>query len=214
VGGVVLQDGRSISCDAVVVAIGVVPRTELVKDSPVAVNRGIIVDRRMQTSVRGVYACGDVAEAFDFVQKEDRVIPVWPNAYIGGRVAGHNMAGARAKYAGGTGMNSLNCFGLSITSAGVVDPGDGDGYEILNTPATAASYRKVVLKKGRIVGMVFLGDIEKSGVVFGLMKDGVNVRGFKEALLRRDFGLNSLPEELRREMLGVRPNPEEAVVAR
>ena len=134
VGGVILQDGRSISCDAVVVAIGVVPRTELVKDSPVAVNRGIIVDRRMQTSVRDVYACGDVAEAFDFVQKADRVIPVWPNAYIGGRVAGQNMADVRAKYPGGTAMNSLNCFGLSVVSAGLVDPGDTEGYEILSTP--------------------------------------------------------------------------------
>lgn len=214
VGGVVLQDGRSISCDAVVVAIGVVPRTELVRDSPVAVNRGIVVDRRMQTSVRGVYACGDVAEAFDFVQKADRVIPVWPNAYIGGRVAGHNMAGARAKYPGGTAMNSLNCFGLSIASAGLVDPGDTEGYEILSTPATAKSYRKIVLKRGRVVGMIFLGDIERSGVVFGLMKDGVNVRGFKEALLRRDFGLSALPEQLRREMLGIGPAAAETLVAR
>jgi len=213
VGGVILQDGRSISCDAVVVAIGVVPRTELVKDSPVAVNRGIIVDRRMQTSVRDVYACGDVAEAFDFVQKADRVIPVWPNAYIGGRVAGQNMAGARAKYPGGTVMNSINCFGLSVASAGLVDPGDTEGYEILSTPATAASYRKIVLRKGRVVGMIFLGDIERSGVVFGLMKDGVKVSSFKEALLRRDFGLNALPEELRREMLGIGPAPEEVVVA-
>jgi NAD(P)H-nitrite reductase large subunit len=212
VGRVILQDGRSISCDAVVVAIGVVPRTELVKGSPVAVNRGIIVDRRMQTSVRDVYACGDVAEAFDFVQKAERVIPVWPNAYLGGRVAGLNMAGARTKYAGGTAMNSLNCFGLSVASAGLVDPGDADGYETLSTPATATSYRKIVLKRGRVVGMIFLGDVERSGVVFGLMKDGVNVSGFKEALLRRDFGLSALPDPLRREMLGIGPAPEEEAV--
>jgi NAD(P)H-nitrite reductase large subunit len=213
VGGVMLQDGRSISCDAVVVAIGVVPRTELVKDSPVAVNRGVIVDRRMQTSVRDVYACGDVAEAFDFVQKADRVIPVWPNAFIGGRVAGRNMAGARAKYAGGTAMNALNYFGLSVASAGLVDPGDTKGYEILSTPATATSYRKIVLKKGRVVGTIFLGDIETSGVVFGLMRGGVKVSGFKEDLLRPDFGLNALPDQLRREMLGIGPAPEDAVVA-
>ncbi len=213
VGGVVLQDGQTIPCDAVVLAIGVVPRTELVKDSPVAVNRGVIVDRRMQTSVRDVYACGDVAEAFDFVRKADRVIPVWPNAYIGGRVAGQNMAGARAKYPGGTAMNSLNCFGLSVVSAGLIEPEDTDGYEILSTPATAASYRKIVLKRGRVAGMIFLGDIETSGVVFGLMKDGVKVSGFKEDLLRQDFGLNALPDELRREMLGIGPAPEDAVVA-
>ncbi len=62
--------------------------------------------------------------------------------------------------------------------------------------------------------MIFLGDIERSGVVFGLMKDGVDVGAFKEALLRPDFGLNALPEQLRREMFGVGPAPEDAVVAR
>jgi NAD(P)H-nitrite reductase large subunit len=213
VGGVILQDGQSISCDAVVVAIGVIPRTELVEGSPIAVNRGIVVDRRMQSSVRDVYACGDVAEAFDFVQKAERVIPVWPNAYIGGRVAGQNMAGLRVRYPGGTAMNSLNWFGLSIVSAGVVDPGDVEGYEILSTPATAESYRKIVLKKGRVVGMIFLGEIEGSGVVFGLMKDGVNVSSFKEALLRPNFGLSALPDQLRWEMLGVVPVGQKVEVA-
>ena len=42
-------------------------------------------------------------------------------------------------------------------------------------------------------------------MVFGLMKDSINVSGFKEALLRRDLGLSALPDQLRREMLGPIP---------
>jgi hypothetical protein len=43
--------------------------------------------------------------------------------------------------------------------------------------------------------MVFMGNIEKSGIVYSLIKDRVNVNGFKQALVACDFGLLSLPEE-------------------
>lgn len=204
VGGVILQDGRTIACDGVVFAIGVTPRVELAARSPVTVDRGIVVDRRMATSCRDVYACGDGAEAYDFVHKTNRLIPVWPNAVAGGRVAGFNMAGQRTRYEGSTGMNSLNCFGLATVAAGMVDPKDDPGCEILTTSGAGnGTYRKIVLKNNRVVGMVFVGDIERSGVVFGLMKDGISVRRCKEALLSADFGLGALPDDLRRKRLSL-----------
>jgi NAD(P)H-nitrite reductase large subunit len=206
VGGVVLEDGRTMACDGVVFAIGVAPRTELVTGSAVTVNRGIVVDRHMATSCRNVYACGDAAEAYDFIHKANRLIPVWPNAVAGGQVAGYNMAGRRISYDGSTGMNSLNCFGLSVVAAGMVDAKDDSACEVLaKSGAANGTYRKIVLKNNRIVGMVFVGDIERSGIVFGLMKDGINVRRFKEALLSPDFGLGALPDDLRRKRLSL-PN--------
>lgn len=203
VGGVVLNDGRQVPCDLVVVAIGVSPRTDLVAGSPVEVKRGIVVDRRMATNVPGVYACGDVAEAYDFLHGENRVTPIWPNAVLGGRVAGHNMAGWPDSYAGGTAANSLNYFGLAITAAGVVDPADGSCEVFSASGPGEGCYRKVVLRDGRIVGLLFMGEIEWSGVVYGLMRDGVDVGAFKDSLLSRGFGLASLPEELRRQKLGL-----------
>jgi NAD(P)H-nitrite reductase large subunit len=59
VNGVLLDKGERLECDMVVVAIGVRPRIELVKDTPVKVGRGIVVDKHMKTSVPNVYACGD-----------------------------------------------------------------------------------------------------------------------------------------------------------
>jgi NAD(P)H-nitrite reductase large subunit len=204
VGGVIVQDGRTIACDGVVFAIGVAPRTELVAESAVAVNRGIVVNRHMATSCKDVYACGDAAEAYDFIHKTNRLIPVWPNAVAGGQVAGYNMAGRRTSYGGSTGMNSLNCFGVSTVAAGLVEPNGDPSYEVLvRSSAPNGTHRKIVLKNNRIVGMVFVGDIERSGVVFGLMKDGINVRRFKEALLSPDFGLAALPDDLRRKRLSL-----------
>ena len=205
VSSVSLNDGRSLPCEMIVIAIGVQPRLELVLGSEIKTNRGIVVDRHMETSMPDVYACGDAAEAYDFVYGENRLTPIWPNAYTGGRVAGLNMAGTPAEYPGGTAMNSMKYFGVNIVSAGIVTPPD-DSYETVSE-RHGDIYRKVVLKDGMIVGMVFASDIEKSGIIYNLMKDRVNVDSFKEALVADDFGLASLPEEIWRERLAI-PLPE------
>jgi len=202
--GVTLDDGRPIPCEIVIVAIGVQPRTELVSGTEMRINRGISVDRHMATSSPDVYACGDVAEAYDFVYGENRLTPIWPNAYIGGRVAGFNMAGIPTEYQGGTKMNSMKYFGLAIVSAGMVAPPD-DTYEIISQRHDGI-YRKVIIKGGKIAGLVFAGDIEKSGIVYNLMKDRVNVDSFKEALVADDFGLAYLPEEIWRARLAIPPS--------
>ena len=198
--GVKLDSGETIPCDLVVIAIGVLPRTELVQGTEIKVNRGIVVDRNMATSSPDVYACGDVAEAYDFVLDTNRLTPIWPNAYIGGRVAGFNMAGVKTEYAGGTAMNSVNYFGIDIATAGIVNSPDGN-YEVLTIDKDGV-YQKVILSDGLIAGIVFVKDIEKSGMIFGLMREKVDVSDFKQSLLADDFGLAYMPQELWRERLG------------
>jgi len=202
--GITTDGGIPIPCELVVVAIGVRPSTELVAGSGIKINRGIVVDRYMATSSADVYACGDVAEAYDFIYGENRLTPVWPNAYMGGRVAGFNMAGVPTEYAGGTAMNSLKYFGVAIVSAGIVNLPD-DSYEVVSKKHDHTC-KKVMLKDGLVAGMVFVGNIEKSGIVFSLMKDRVNVDGFKQALVADDFGLASLPEEIWQPLLEVPPS--------
>lgn len=196
VGAVRLEDGETLPCDLLGVAIGVRPRTELAEAAGIEVNRGILVDRHMATSAADVFACGDCAEAFDFVHGDQRVTPVWPNAYMGGRVAGLNMAGRDTLYEGSTGMNALSYFGMAVLSAGVQEPEDEPEWDVRVSSDGGGAYRRVVLKGNRVVGLTFVGDIEKAGIVFGLMRDGVDVSEFKEALTAPDFGLTSLPREM------------------
>ena len=122
VGGVLLTKGDQVPCDLVIMAIGVIPRTELVIGSAVKINRGIIVDNLMQTSVPDVYASGDVAEAYDFIINQNRTLPLWPLAIQEGHIAGYNMAGKKATYGGGTNMSSLKYFGVPIVSIGLANP--------------------------------------------------------------------------------------------
>lgn len=197
---IILDNRATVPCDLVVVAIGVSPRTELALDTKLEINRGLVVDHHMATKHPDVYACGDVAEAYDFVYGENRLTPIWPNAYVGGMVAGLNMAGVVTEYPGGTSMNSLNYFGIDITSAGMPTVPNDDGYEIISKQATS-TYQKVILKDNLIVGMIFVGNIEKSGIIFGLMRDGVNVESFKQSLLADNFGLAFFPQALWQERL-------------
>ncbi len=204
VSSVTLDDGSRILCNLVIVAIGVQPRTELVSNTGIIVNGGIVVDRYTATSCADVYACGDAAEAYDFIYGENRLTPIWPNAYMGGRAAGFNMTGIPTEYQGGTAMNSLKYFGLDVATAGMVNP-PNDNYEVLSQKY-GNTYHKVVLKNGLVMGMVFVGNIGKSGIVFSLMKDRVNVNGFKQTLIAEDFSLASLPEEIWRPQLEVPPS--------
>jgi len=204
VGGVVMTDGKEIPCDLVVVAIGVIPRTDLVKETEIKINRGIVVDKSMQTSIPDVYACGDVAEAHDFLIDSNRLLPLWPLAHLGGRAAGYNMAGKKAEYEGGTVMSSLKYFELPVIAVGDVNPEDTSDYEVLvELKPEKTVYRKILLKDNRIVGFIFLGEIEKAGILFRLLKNHVDVSTIKDSLLSEEFGIVTLPEQLRQEMFVV-----------
>jgi NAD(P)H-nitrite reductase large subunit len=202
VGGVILTKGDTVTCDLVVVAIGVIPRTEIVAGTPVKTNRGIVVDNTMQTSVSDVYASGDVAEAFDFILNMNRLLPLWPLAVEEGRVAGSNMAGKKATYGGGTNMSSLKYFGIPIVSIGNANPKvDDTTFEVLvKLDAENNVYKKIVLKDNIVVGMTMVNCIERAGVLFNLMKKQINVKKFKQSLLSDDFGLAVLPLSLQRKM--------------
>ena len=119
----VLSNGTTVAADTFILAIGVRPRVELAQAAGLTVNRGMVVDPHMRTSQADIYACGDAAEAYDYIAGGPRLTPIWPNAYLGGRIAGFNMAGRETVYEGGTSMNALHFFGLPILSAGIVAPG-------------------------------------------------------------------------------------------
>lgn len=194
ISSVVLNDGRLITCRMLIIAIGVTPQTELALSGKIEVERGILVNGFMETSQTNIYACGDVAEAYDFVYNENRLNPIWPAAYQGGRVAGFNMVGIPTNYQGSTVMNTMKYFGVDIICAGITVPPD-DSYQVF-THKNGNIYRKVVIKDNCITGMVFAGDIEKSGIVLNLMKNKTNVNQFIELLVTDEFGLSCLPEEI------------------
>ncbi len=199
--GAVLRNGTGIPCDMLVVAIGVQPNTDLARDAGICVNRGIIVNEKMETSEPGVYAAGDASEGYDLVYGTNRVLPLLPNAYLQGEVAGRNMAGAGTSFAGGLAMNAIGFGDLPMLTAGIIRP-DTDEYEVLaDVNPEKATYRKIVLKENRIVGYILLNRVDRAGILTGLIKGKVDVSAFKHRLLSPDFGYADFPEEERKARL-------------
>ena len=131
VDGVETKDGRRLTCQMVGVAIGVRPRLELVDGSPVRTGRGVLVNERMETSVPGVYAAGDVAQLVDpLTGQEQPMEALWPVAIAQGRAAGSNMAGTSAVYARAVPVNVVRLTGLPVTVIGAVGTG-GDDDDLL-----------------------------------------------------------------------------------
>ena len=97
-GHVVLDDGTRLAGDLVVIGVGVRPRTHLAAEAGIAVERGILVDAHMQTSVPGIFAAGDVARYPNPYGHGTVRIEHWAVAQNLGAVAASAMLGREAAF--------------------------------------------------------------------------------------------------------------------
>ena len=196
--GVRLKSGKTLPCQAVITAIGVVPNGQILSNTALNFNRGLEVDEFMRTNIPNVYGAGDVVKALDITDGQKKPLPLWPLAYQQGIVAGANMAGGEYPYIGGLPMNSLKFLKVPILSAGITTPPDA-GYEVLSTEDPKGTfYRSLVLKDGRLKGFVTIGAIDGAGILTGLIKNQVDISEFKQNLLHeKRIGLIRMPREWR-----------------
>ena len=197
---VTLDSGSRLPAQLVVMAVGVRPNIRLAQQAGVAVNRGVLVDDHLRTSDPDIYAAGDVAEAFDPLTGEPRPLAIWPAAYLQGEMAGRNMAGQDLTYEGSIAMNSIQVCGLPTISVGLVEAPKAEVLEYRS--ADGKSYRRIFISEdNRVVGAVFVGDVDRAGIITGLIRSGMDVTGIKEKLIKRDLGLLSLPKQYRRHIV-------------
>jgi NAD(P)H-nitrite reductase large subunit len=125
-------------------------------------------------------------------------MPIWPDAYIQGDVAGSTMAGNEKGYLGGLAMNSIELFKVPTISMGITNPADEKEFEIhtYQDPENY-QYRKIVIKDNLLMGAVLVGAVDRSGIYAGLIRDKIDVTPFKDKLLAVDFGFIHLTREIR-----------------
>lgn len=154
-----------LPADLVLISIGVRPNLQMVEGSSLNKDRGLITDYHMQTSHPDVYAAGDVAQAPCQLTGKATLRALWLCAVQQGKVAGANMAGVKEKYQGSKAMNSIQLFGLSFLSLGQVETLEGDEERIIKVPKSGA-YHKLILNKGRLVGLILVEEVQKAGVLY------------------------------------------------
>ena len=177
----VTQAGGRFTADLIAVCIGVRTNTGFLKDSGIAMNRGILVDKKMRTNYEGIYAAGDCCEAYDIQSGTQRNIGVWYNAEKQGQVAGANMAGAEMEFDANVLVNLAHYLDYDFISIGDISackPEDtvyeyedgryyirgvrnGQGIKCLNVIGSAES--------NGLLKNIFIKSIESPGV-------GVDVR--------------------------------------
>ncbi len=149
--GVLLEDGREIPADLVILATGVRPNSHLARECGLKVHQGIVVNDQLFTSDKHILAAGDVAEHLG------RVYGIWPASYAQGLVAGANAVGGNSEFIGIPMTNRIKVLDVDLFSIGQIQPTDASTrlYEVLEN----GNYRCLVCHDGQIVGAVLYGDM-------------------------------------------------------
>ena len=184
--GIILDNGKELSCQMVIIGKGVEPNTELASSVGLNVEDGIVVGEFLRTSDENIFAAGDCAQAYDIARQTPRINALWPCAVEQGEVAALNMLGKEVVYDGSLSMNSVDFFGLPSISMGITKPKREEDYEIISKEAQD-KYKKFVLKENRIVGMILVGDIKIAGIVSALIKNRIDISSIKHLLLEDIF---------------------------
>ncbi|MGH9096469.1 MAG: oxidoreductase C-terminal domain-containing protein, partial [Acidimicrobiales bacterium] len=95
---VVLADGTAVSGDLFVVGVGVNPRTELAEAAGLALDNGVVVDQHLAASSPGIWAAGDVANAYHPLFDARIRLEHWSAALNQGPIAAKNMLGQDVEY--------------------------------------------------------------------------------------------------------------------
>lgn len=144
------------------------PRLELAADAGITCAEGVLVNERMETSAPGIYAAGDVAQAWDPVYGQARVNRCWLAASRMGQVAAAAMAGEPVRYEGSIFFVATDVLGMPLVLMGQTVPGPGDQVIERRGPDPRA-YRRLVIQAGRFVGAVLTGDTAAAGALSGLL---------------------------------------------
>ena len=202
----VVMDSREIECDMVVLAVGIKPAIELAQNSGIEIGTlgGIKVNSQMMTSVPDIYAAGDVAETYDITRDSYWINAIWPCAFEQGHLAGLNMVGRETLYEGSFRRNSIgNFIGVPAISVGLTHAETcstcegGEAFQEIKR-RTKDTYKKIIIKNGRLVGAILVGQTQKAGLFHILLKKRISVSEYIPVLMRRSLNFIDLLPLLRR----------------
>ncbi len=175
--GVVFADGREISADLVVMAVGIRPNIALAKQCNIYCERGIVVSDTMQTYDPCVYAVGECVQHRG--QIYGLVAPLFEQAKV---CANHLAQLGYARYVATLTSTKLKVTGIDLFSAGDF-AGDATTEEIVFRDASRGVYKKLIIKEKNILGAIAYGDSIDGSWYLQLMRDKTDISSIRDHLL-------------------------------
>jgi NAD(P)H-nitrite reductase large subunit len=191
------KKGEPLLADVVIMATGIRTNLEWLEGSGIEVSSepggGVLVDDHLRSSVKSVYAAGDVARGPNLLTGTLEVHAIEPTAQEHGRVVGANMAGRDLAYRGSLIMNIVEVCHLDIASFGQWD--DSKAEVFAATRADRSQYRKLLFRGGKLNGAMICGpanDVWSTndvGMLKGLVYSGADLSGWKAHLKKNPFDI-------------------------
>ena len=157
--GLRFADGSVLPCDMVVMAAGIKPNAEIGARCGLRVQRAIVVDNQMRSlDDSDIYVVGECAQHRGHVY--GLVAPLWEQA----KVLADHITGKdpNAAYHGSKVATKLKVMGVEMAAMGITEPVDERDEIVQFTEPKKGTYKKLIIRDGRLVGAILLGDISKA----------------------------------------------------
>lgn len=196
----VMKSGKTVDFDILVLAVGVRANTSLVSNIGGEVNRGIVIDDSMKTTVPDIYAVGDCSEGNDISLGAKRVLALLPNAYMQGNCAGANMAGGSDAFSKAIPMNAIGFFGMHIMTAGTYFS-EEDGGEVYEEKSEG-KYKKLFTRDGLLTGFILINDNARAGIYTSLIREKTPLDTVDFEMMKKTPTSMAFSSQTRRKMFG------------
>jgi nitrite reductase (NADH) large subunit len=152
----------------------------LCKRLGLTISKGVVVNDRMETEIKDIYAAGDL------IEHRGMFYGIWPAARKQGEIAGVNMAGGDAVYEGTTMSNILKVVGIDLAAAGDIDA-EGKLESIVQKDEGTYIYRKLVIKDNVIAGCILYGDISGYQKILRAIGEKKDIGAVRQKLVQWDL---------------------------
>lgn len=183
-----LSDNTVLDADMLLIATGVKPNLDIVKNCGIKTNSGIIVNEYLETNMPEVYAAGDIVESLDVITGKRAPILLWANALIQGTNAGYNMVGRKMRYNGSSNQTMIKVFGTPVISDGIYE---GEEIKIFKDRI----YKKMYFKDSTTVGYILINTMQNAGAYHSLMISKRDISKYKNLILTDKFNIGMIEME-------------------
>ena len=181
-----IRGGKALEAPLLLVATGVSPNIEILRGSGIELDKGVLVDRTMQTNIPNIFAAGDVVQMEGFWEEGRVNQPILIHAVDQGRMGAASALGEKVSHSGNISMNLFHFFGHLGLSIGLVSPDGGDRFDVHQTHLPSKKkYLRFVFDGDTLAGVMAINTVLDPGILLQMIRRRISFNGNKKEFLKR-----------------------------